>query len=94
MNVHNDPLIIRITLTDEVECYALTFLLQCRFWRRQVEKYQLIITVDEIRHIDRNVRKVELASKSLQLFRPLVHCPGQYDSTAMKIGRASQYCLI
>ena len=88
MNVHNEPLIIRVALTDEVECYALNFLLQCRFCRRQVEKDELIITVDEIWHIERNAKHVELASKAPELFCPLSHC---HEHTPK---HASQHCSL
>ena len=74
MNVRIAPLISCAALTDEVECYALAFLLQCRFQCRRVDKYWLIITVDESRRIDRNSKISELVSKAPQVFHCLIHC--------------------
>ena len=74
MNVYSVPLISRAALTDEVECYALNFLHQYRFQRRRVDKDRLVITVYEIRPIERNSKHAEIVSKALRLFHCLLHC--------------------
>ena len=88
MNVLSEPIISREALTDEVECYALKFLLQYRFRRRQVDKDRLIITVDERRTIDRNAKHIELVSKAPQLFCCLIHC------NELTTKRASLHCSL
>ena len=74
MNVCSVPFNSRTALTDEVECNAFTFLFQCIFRNQQVDKDQIIITVDESRPIYRNDNHVELVLKSPQLFLYLIHC--------------------
>ena len=74
INVQSLPLVRRSDLTDEVEWYALTFILQCRFRSQRFYKDWMIVTVDESRPIYRNSKHAELVSKALQVFYWLIHC--------------------